>query len=104
MKHLLLNQQQRFETGVIATLVRGDELLTLHLIGSRHDTMIDLAERCDREGWLVQSLSTPETVARDLAGTRHYPRGARRKSPDALALPESSMLGVIGRADLFVGQ
>lgn len=100
----LLNPEQRKEVGFLVTLVRGDEERTMHVTGPRKASLREVAELCDREGWLVQSLSTPESILRDLQGSRQYAENARRKAQDALALTESSMLGGIGRVDLFVGR
>lgn len=79
------------EAGFITTLVRGDELLSVHVTGERREALRQLAERCDREGWRVKTVSTPETIVRDLQGPRRHSRSTR---------PERILLGMIGRLDL----
>lgn len=59
--------------------------------------------------WKVETISTPETVYRDLQGSRGElaPRNLRRNGygeplvSEHLALPEPQMLGLIGRLDLL---
>lgn len=89
----------RAEAGLLATLVRGDELLSVHVTGERREALLALAERCDAEGWLVKTLSTPESILRDLQGPRRH-WNARPHAVDVVVRPERIMLGVIGRLDL----
>ena len=58
---------------------------------------------CDRTGAKVVCLSSPETIMRDLQGTRaDLEQRANRKHPEeGIRMPERMMLG--GRHDLLLG-
>lgn len=88
--------------GVIATLVRGDQVVTIHRTGLPSVALRAVARACDRYGWKVRSLSSPVTVYRDLEGARDQSRrGSTVGETVEAARPEKSMLGKIGRADLL---
>lgn len=70
---------------------------TLHEKGLPLSALRSICDRLDlREGsWRIVSVSTPETIFRDLQGTR------RHEGRDLLQLPEQAMLARIGRRDLL---
>ena len=68
------------------------------------------AEYADSEGAKVVTISTPETIWRDLQGTRASltmrlgPQTGIEKPLDArIDIPERTLLGKIGRRDLLLG-
>jgi hypothetical protein len=94
---LAMAGRDRIEAGYIVTALRQDtgESWTLHRAGRGA-----LAAVCkvldDAEGdWRVLTISTPETVYRDLQGTRYVEWG------DRILTPEVGMLGKIRRLDLL---
>lgn len=91
--------------GVIATLVRGDQVVTIHKTGLPSVALRAVARACDRYGWKVRSLSSPVTVYRDLDGARDQrsgdQRGGKTGGTVKAARPEWAMLGKIGRTDLL---
>lgn len=60
------------------------------------------AARADELGAKIVSISSPETILRDLQGSRARlePQVGQKHPADMLQLPEVMMLGRIGRADL----
>ena len=97
--------------GVIATLVRGSQVVAIHCAGTPRFALRTVVKRCDRYGWKIRTLSTPTTIYRDLQGTRMHAHSRRVDSLDThgagptdsqLALPEIFMLNKIGRMDLLV--
>lgn len=97
--------------GVIATLVRGDEVLVKHfdvdplryfaripVSGSgTKDAIKPLVEFCDAGGWKVRTISSPATIFRDLQGNR--PRGAEARDGATVLRPEHQLLA--NRGDLL---
>lgn len=86
--------------GCIATYSDGD---VRHFTGKGY--VRAAADHADEHGTLIVSLSTPETIYRDLQGTRAHiePRYDTHQPPDAIAIPEAAMLGRIGRRELLQG-
>lgn len=62
------------------------------------------AQRADELGAQIVCISTPDTILRDLKGTRDRlgEVGDTRNRNSGVRLPESSMLGKIGRLDLLL--
>jgi hypothetical protein len=58
-------------------------------------------EWADEHGARIQSISTPETILRDLQGTRAplEPNGNQTHPPEVVNFPERNILA--GRSDLF---
>lgn len=68
------------------------------------------ADYADAHGAKIVTLSTPETIWRDLQGTRApltmrrgLQTGIAKPIVDRVDVPELSMLGKIGRRDLLLG-
>lgn len=106
----IVTRRERFESGLIATLRRGDVYVSRHFLGEGLDRLRDLAAYCDRGGWKVVTISTPDTILGDLQGSRRYT--ARGRTPiglgagyaihdNAVLMPEDRMLRHIGRLDLL---
>lgn len=87
---------QRFATGIIATICldRG-AMHSRHFVGSSKAALSDLATWCDDLGAKVQSISTPNTIFRDLQGVRLRLDGTQ------LDRVEAKLLALIGRGDLL---
>ena len=83
--------------GMIATLTDGH---VMHALGSRRAALLAVVAECDRRGVRVQSLSTPQTIFRDLQGSRDDHHGHLAEGPAFVSLPERSLLGYVGRLDL----
>ena len=87
-----LNMAERGSYGVITTLISTDgKRVVREFFGLPNQAMIELCEWIDarpKEGWRVESLSTPMTILTDL-------RGHRTNNP------EHTMLGQVGRHDLL---
>lgn len=96
-KTLLMSGQDRRAYGVVATLreQNTDQRIVVHRKGPA--PVEQVAELCDHlEGdWRVLCISNPETVYRDLQGTR------ARQWADSIDFPETHMLGHIDRLDLL---
>lgn len=103
----IVTLSQRFETGMIATLVGDDVVTAKHFVGEGMSALADIIDFCDRHSLKVRCLSTPDSIYRDLQGSRAQ-RGTSRKvdlslpeAPEVVRYPEQAMLGKWGRADLF---
>jgi len=109
----------RAEDGVIATLELDGRRFSKHfaqVIHSKGDRRRvktkqplespnqQVIDYCDRTGAKVVCLSSPETIMRDLQGTRAEIeiRGNRKQLEDVVRMPEQTMLG--GRLDLLVSR
>jgi len=95
----------RDRRGVIATYSNGQ---VRHVEGFRKAALRDHADYCDARGLSIRSLSTPETVLRDLQGARidlteHGMLTWKSETHVATRVdyPEPVMLAKIGRADLW---
>lgn len=82
------------------------ELLTVHRTGRPTRILAEIAAGVTRDDptYRLVSYSTPDTILRDLQGTRMIRRrgNGRSTSPAVeLKLPESYTLGAIGRLDLL---
>lgn len=102
----VLGPGPRAEAGGIATLVRAHEVAVVHAVGT--GWLREVAAYCDREGYRVRTLSTPNTVYNDLQGPRvgavasnHRFARSSGQPDDQVHTPERSMLGRIGRLDLL---
>ena len=99
-----LDQRERYGNGnfhrdvagVIATL---DDGSVIHCSGLVKKALGEVAAYCDRYDLRVATLSTPRTVAADLAVRDTYLNGLGRKT--GALTPEASLLGRIGRTDLL---
>jgi len=101
---------QRFQTGCIATLTNGTTTHVQHFTGVGPEAVRSVAAFCDRHGMRVVSLSTPETVYRDLQGSREVQSmrrgrvtGIEKPLAARVDVPERWMLGKIGRRELLQG-
>lgn len=96
---LLSSSAERSETGIIVTARDRDAAayLVLHRTGPRRAALRAVCAVLDSlEGdWRVLTISSPESVYRDLQGTRARP------DADITPYPEPHALGVIGRHDLL---
>ncbi len=90
--------------GLIATLVRGHEVLVKHFdveplryLGriaisdsTANFALADLIAFCDAGGWRVRTISTPNTILRDMKGARTHRNRADKEqeaaSPEHMAL------------------
>ena len=90
--------EERDEAGVIATLNNGEVIHCSGLVGT---ALRGIADYCDLHGLLVRSLSTLRTIVADLAVRDTYFNGLGRRV--GALLPEQSLLGRIGRSDLYEG-
>lgn len=103
----LVSPSLRLATGCIATLVRDGGVTTRHFPGGA----VAVAEFCDRDGWRVLTYSTPDSIWRDVQGSRSYTKRGRRyanapgRSPasiqNAVSCPERLAFGRIGRLDVL---
>lgn len=75
---------------------------TRTIVGS--SALQQAVERADRLDAKIASLTTPETILRDLQGTRAEleVRSDQKNPADTIRFPELAMLGKVGRRDLFV--
>ena len=91
---------QRFSTGCIVTFSNGT---VRHFTGAGLAALRSAAEYADTHGLLVQTVSTPQTIYRDLHGTREQIGTDKDKTHRStnMNLPEARMLGAIGRKDLL---
>jgi len=106
--YLPVNGESRSRDGVIATLVRGAEVESRHFPGPAASE--SLAAYCDKHGWRVRTISTPQSIYRDLQGTREhlanvtgraeagFDAGRRRSRHTSV---EAMSLGGIKRTDLL---
>lgn len=92
---------QRFETGVTVTFSDGT---ARHFTGSARDALTDAAAHADSRDLRVRTISTPQTIYRDLHGTREQLDTDKDKKHRSTGTntPEARMLGMIGRKDLLV--
>jgi len=99
---LFTSQEDRRE-GVIATLTDG---YVMHAPGSKRDALRTIAAECDRRDVKVLCISSPQSIYRDLFGSREERHkgatvtGADWESPAEIVMPERQLLGHIGRLDL----
>jgi hypothetical protein len=91
----ITTQQADRRGGIIATLSDG---YVLHAIGSRREALRTIAAECDRRDVSVRTLSTPQSIFRDLQGSRE--ELDRDGGASHSRWPEASLLGYIGRTDL----
>ena len=103
-----LGSHSRNVEGCIATFDR-DGWRWSRQFGAEAGYVQAVADYADEQGAKVVSLSTPETIWRDLQGTRAeltpiVQRVTRVESQpeDIVRTPEVSMLGRIGRLDLLL--
>lgn len=104
-----LGPTEREKYGVIATLEDGDGRRFAEQFVGRNATAV-VVVLCRAKGWRIVSLSTPETIYRDLQGTREPlnrdERGSRAKGyaslPDRVNRPEVAMLAKLKAGDLLV--
>jgi hypothetical protein len=91
---------QRFATGCIVTYTDGT---VRHFTGSGHASTRAAAEYADLHDLHVRTISTPQTVYRDLHGSREQMVTDSDKTHRSvnLNLPEVNMFGAIGRKDLL---
>lgn len=103
----LLSPSERADYGVIATLDDGSVIVRK---GTPTDALLAVADYCDVHGFKIRTLSSPETIYRDLQGTRDGLSDTERGGPlnphnthrsQLLALPEFNMVARIGRSDLL---
>jgi hypothetical protein len=94
--------------GCIATFDRDGERWVRHF--SQRGYVQAAADYADAHEAKIVTLSTPETIWRDLQGTRaplfqrRGPQtGVEKQIVDRVDVPELSMLGKIGRRDLLLG-
>jgi hypothetical protein len=95
--------------GVIATLVRGDQVASIHVTGAPTVALEKVVRLCDRYGWRIRCLSSPATIFRDLGGSRAAPSPQRgdmyndhgEPPQTRVATPEQKMLARLGRGDLL---
>lgn len=101
IKDIPMSGEERGKAGVIASLTRGDEERSVHFPGA--GAISRIADYCDKHDWKIRCLSTPQTVYRDLQGTRESVEdtiaGDRRTGLAGQSV-ELRMLGRIGRIDL----
>lgn len=88
--------RNRDDAGVIATLSDGS---VIHCTGLAKTALRAVAAHCDRWELKVCTLSTPRTIAADLDIRVTYLNGLGRRS--RVSSPEQSLLGQIGRIDLY---
>jgi hypothetical protein len=93
-----LYEDIRADYGAIVTAVIGGEPRTRAGYGLSGPALEDAIDALERLGPIekVLSISTPETILRDIQASRLPPR---RRNP-GLQLPESILLSRIGRSDL----
>lgn len=97
--------------GIIATLVRGEQVASIHVTGTPTEALRKVVRLCDRYGWQIRCLSSPATIYRDIDGSRAAPSPQRGdmfndhgKPPQTrIATPEQRMLARLGRGDLLYG-
>jgi hypothetical protein len=100
------------ETGVIATLVRGEQVASIHVTGTPTVALGKVVRLCDRYGWKIRCLSSPATIFRDLGGSRAATSPQRgdmyidhgEPPQTRVAVPEPLMLTKLGRQDLLYGR
>jgi hypothetical protein len=101
---------QRFATGLIATVRHGGAVESRHFVGTTTDALTDLAAWCDAVDGRIKSISTPQTIYRDLHGSRRVAVDRQAKNRKAsysahydalIEIPEPKLLGRIGRKDLL---
>lgn len=101
----LVNQEQRFATGMIATLrMSHGALRAQHFTGTGTEATRAVAAFCDTHGARIVSLCTPDTIYRDLQGSRAidvWTAQRRRRREHRVDLPEDRILAAIGRTDLL---
>lgn len=103
-----LGSWTRNSEGCIATFDHAGERWSRHFATAGYVQAI--ADYADAHGAKIVCLSTPETIHRDLQGTRedidpYVTRQTRieKQGFDRVAVPEVSILGRIGRTDLILG-
>jgi hypothetical protein len=89
----------------------GDSTVARHFAGDGRQATRAAAHYCDTHGLRIVCLSTPETVYRDMQGTRAEMDTHLRlritgsaQPRDIANRPETTMLGGIGRLDLLEGR
>lgn len=87
-----LSQAQREEHGCIVTF-SNDEARWF----TGAEALADAVAYADRRGLRIRTISTPETIYRDLQGSRAAQGGKRG---GAVYFPEENMLGHARRSDL----
>lgn len=97
---LQISGEERQDYGCIVNFSDGDCRWFPGRDGAR-----EAAEYADRSDLKITTISTPETIYRDLQGPRStQDPGASWKKRDAIYFPESNILGLIGRRDLLARQ
>lgn len=100
------NERASYGCTVTAINPATGHLLTLEAKGTALAAIRKIAAILDgmEEDWKIRSVSTPQTIMRDLYAHRYPVRGTRRVRVGVVEpknLPESNLLARIGRVDLL---
>lgn len=84
--------------GLTATVTDGrGGLKSLVFAGSTGEAVAELVDYCDLHGVKVVSVSSPQTILADVQGRKVSHRSRTKR----MTLPESNLLGMVGRRDLL---
>jgi len=91
----LLSSDERPRYGVTISALVDGRVYTTVSYGPTQEALVDAIAALERRGSIeeVLSISTPDTIYRDLQGTR-------RREDGFMAFPETSLLTRVGRSDL----
>ena len=96
IKRLIMSGDERKRLGVIVQFENG---ISKQFTGG--DTTRQAAAFADQYETKISVISSPDTIYRDMQGTRRPIVQTKRQIQDTMFLPELRTLSSIGRKDLF---